>query len=400
MTTLLRFLCFTLALAAQNPLAMNSDPFSGAFQNDQMKLELTRKGAEYTGVILLGGQSLPVKARAAAGKLSGTFESGGQAYTFTATRTGTQISLTTDGTTHVLDKATAASAAPANPASPPIIGEWQSPSGLVRINSDGSATIGDKTHRWSLNGNTITFAGNGESIKIPFELAGNKWTWKFPDGQLELTRTTPGAPQAAVGNGIVGNWQGATGSMQLNLDGTATIAGVQYRYTQNANTLTLAGPDGTYMATVQLSGDNMTWLINGKTLSFQRAAGTWAVNGAATGAILPELIGKWCQMSTLNNATGVSSRSACFTLLADGSYQYAYESGATGQVNGGAYGTASDSSDSGTWTATADSITSRSKKTGVRTFRLEKRNHPKTGDPMLVLDGEAFTTAFQKAPWR
>jgi hypothetical protein len=392
-------LACTAVVFAQNPLAISADAFSGTFQNEQLKLDLSRKGNEYNGVILLGGQSLPVKAHATAGKLTGTFESGGQAYSFQATRNGTKLTLTTDGVTHVLDKAVAAPPT-ATPVTSPVVGQWQTPNGIVAINADGSAKIGEKTHRWTVEGNVITFAGNGESLKVPFDLAGDNWTWKFPDGRLALTRIAANAAAQSGGDGVVGAWQGPTGNMQINLDGSATIGGVQYRYTQAANQLTLAGPDGMFVATVQIAGDNMTWLINGKTLSFQRAANVWAVGGAATGGILPELVGKWCQMSTLNNSTGVSSRSACFTLLADGSFQFAGESGATGQVNGGAYGTASDSNDSGTWTATADSITSTSKKTGVRTFRLEKRNHPKTGDPMLVLDGAEFTTAYQKAPWR
>jgi hypothetical protein len=392
-------LACTAVVLAQNPLAISADAFSGTFQNEQLKLDLSRKGNEYNGVILLGGQSLPVKARATAGKLTGTFESGGQAYSFQATRNGTKLTLTTDGVTHVLDKAVAAPPT-ATPVTSPVVGQWQTPNGIVAINADGSARIGEKTHRWTVDGNVITFAGNGESLKVPFDLAGDNWTWKFPDGRLALTRIAANASVQSTGEGVVGTWQGPTGNMQINLDGSATIGGVQYRYTQAANQLTLAGPDGMFVATVEIAGDNMTWLINGKTLRFQRAANVWAVGGAATGGILPELVGKWCQMSTLNNSTGVSSRSACFTLLADGSFQFAGESGATGQVNGGAYGTASDSNDGGTWTATANSITSTSKKTGVRTFRLEKRNHPKTGDPMLVLDGAEFTTAYQKAPWR
>jgi len=380
-----------LAVTGQNPLAPNADLFSGSFQNEQMKLELSRTGQEYSGVIILGGQSLPVKAKADAGKLTGAFDSGGQSYTFQVTRAGSQLTLVTDGVTHVLEKATGAAPAKA----PAVVGDWQGQTGIVRINADGTATIGDKPHRWSIEGNTITLTGNGESIKVPFEMAGNNWTWKFPGGQLVLTRA------GTVDRGIAGSWQGPTGNVQMNLDGSATVGGVIYRYTQTADQLTLAGPDGTFIATVKLAGDNMTWVVNGKTLTFQRAATTWAVGGGtAAGGILPELVGKWCQATNLNNTTGSYARSACFTLLADGSFQFASEFGATGQVPAGTYGAASDGNDSGTWTATANTITSTSKKTGVRSFRLEKRNHPKTGDPMLLLDGEAYTTAYQKTPWR
>src|SRR6187549_1371903 len=166
-----------LALAAQNPLAMAADPFGGTFQNAEIKLDLSRTGQDYSGAILIGGQSLPVKAKAGAGKLAGTFESGGQSYTFQATRAGTQLTLTTDGTTHVLEKAMAA---PTPASTPAIVGDWQGPTGNVRINADGSAVVGDKPSRWSLEGNVITFAGNGESFKVPFELTGDTWTWKFP----------------------------------------------------------------------------------------------------------------------------------------------------------------------------------------------------------------------------
>jgi hypothetical protein len=152
------------------------------------------------------------------------------------------------------------------------------------------------------------------------------------------------------------------------------------------------------MAAVQQSGDSMTLLINGKTLSFQRAAATWAIGGA--GGILPELVGKWCQSSYLNNSAGTYGHSTCITLLADGSFQYASDSGSTGRTGGAAYGTAGAGNDSGTWTATSNTITSNSRQNGSRTFRLEKRNNAKTGDPMLVIDGAEFTTAYQKAPWR
>ncbi|CAN5568206.1 hypothetical protein BH18ACI3_BH18ACI3_19430 [soil metagenome] len=30
---------------------------------------------------------------------------------------------------------------------------------------------------------------------------------------------------------------------------------------------------------------------------------------------------------------------------------------------------------------------------------IEFRNHPKTGDPMIVVDGDAYVTAYQKRPW-
>jgi len=60
----------------------------------------------------------------------------------------------------------------------------------------------------------------------------------------------------------------------------------------------------------------------------------------------------------------------------------------------------SQSSDRGAWTATETSITARSAGGRITTYVLEKRNHPKNNDPMLVLDGQAFVTFYQKPPWR
>ncbi len=383
-----------VTLYAQNPLAVAADPFGGTFQNEQMKLELARKGQEYTGMILLGGQSLPVKAKATAGTLAGTFESQGQSYSFQAKRSGSQLTLTTDGATHVLDRAGTAVAAVAVTPPSVVVGEWRSPNSVVRVNADGTATIGAKSHRWTVDGNVITFSGDGEPIRLPFEMAGNTWTWKFPDRQLVLTRVVAGASPISTG-GILGQWQGPNGVAQFNPDGTATVGGLVYRYSQTGDQLTLQGADGTFTATVRIEAETMSWVVNGKTLGFQRATTT-----GAPGGIMVELVGKWCQATNLNNSSGSYSRSACITLLANGSFKYASDFGATGQVAGGAYGTSSDSNDAGTWTATPTSISSNSKKTGVRTFRLEKRNHAKTGDPMIVLDGAEFTTAFLKAPWR
>lgn len=385
----------SIALQAQNPLAIAADPFGGTYQNEQLKLELTRKGLEYTGVILLGGQSLPVKAKATAGTLAGTFESQGQTYSFQAKRSGSQLTLTTDGAAHVLERAGTVVAAVTPPApAPTVVGEWRGSNAIVHVNADGTATIGAKSHRWTLDGNVITFSGEGEPIRLPFDMVGNTWTWKFPDRQLVLTRVTAGNGDSVS---IVGQWQGPNGAAQFNSDGSATVGGLIYRYTQAGDQLTLQGADGTFVATLQMAGDTMGWVVNGRTLGFQRVAATVA---GTPGGIMPELVGKWCQATNLNNSSGTYSRSACITLLADGSFAYVSDFGATGQVAGGAYGTASDNNDTGTWTATPNSITSNSKKAGVRTFRLEKRNHPKTADPMLVLDGTEFTTAYQKPPWR
>ena len=108
-----------------------------------------------------------------------------------------------------------------------------------------------------------------------------------------------------------------------------------------------------------------------------------------------ELVGKWCYMANVTANDGGRSSNRCFTLYPDGRYEYYGETSSSGEYGS----TASQESDRGTWSATSDTITANSQTGGSQTFRLEKRNHPKTNDPMLVLDGEAYVTYGQKPPW-
>jgi hypothetical protein len=107
-------------------------------------------------------------------------------------------------------------------------------------------------------------------------------------------------------------------------------------------------------------------------------------------------VGKWCwiAVTTANQGAGESSR--CITLAGNGTYTRVGESDSH-NPNAGA---ASQSADSGTWTATETSLTTHSRSGKTNTYRLEKRNHPKNvRDPMIVLDGQAYVTAYSKPPW-
>lgn len=118
--------------------------------------------------------------------------------------------------------------------------------------------------------------------------------------------------------------------------------------------------------------------------------------GGAKGAVPAELAGQWVFFASFNaNNGGGSSRQKVLTLRADGGYTYVAENVST-NPNGAAWG---DQSDAGQWSSDGTSITFRSNGGGARTLSLEKRNHPKNKDPMLVIDGSAFVTATQRAPW-
>jgi hypothetical protein len=115
--------------------------------------------------------------------------------------------------------------------------------------------------------------------------------------------------------------------------------------------------------------------------------------GAASGA--KDIAGKWCYMSNITASNGGRISNRCFTLNPNGTYEYYGETS-----SGGQYGSsASQQSDRGTWTATATTLEANSVRQGRRTYRLEKKNHPKTKDPMLIIEGEAYVTYYQKASW-
>lgn len=117
---------------------------------------------------------------------------------------------------------------------------------------------------------------------------------------------------------------------------------------------------------------------------------------AGKGATPAELAGQWVFFANFNaNNGGGSSRQKQLTLRADGSYTYTAESVST-NPNGAAWG---DQNDAGRWSVDGARITFRSNTGESRTCSLEKRNHPKNRDPMLVIDGSSFVTATQRAPW-
>jgi hypothetical protein len=205
---------------------------------------------------------------------------------------------------------------------------------------------------------------------------------------------TPGnaAPAAKPGNssGIVGYWRNANGYARFNADGTGEIDGQRGRYEIHGNQLTLVGAAGPVTLPFQLQGNALTIIYNGVPVVLNRV-----LEERGPGSIRPELVGKWCWMSVTNAQQGARTSSRCFVLNPNGTYSYW---GGTDSYNpyGGATST---SSDSGTWTATETTITAHSTTSGTHTYTLQKRNHPKTGDPMLVIDGEAFVTYYKKAPW-
>jgi len=202
-------------------------------------------------------------------------------------------------------------------------------------------------------------------------------------------------------NPLVGRWLSDEDTVDIRDDGTLYLSGMKMSYKVEGDRITVTTDRGEMVFPFRMnSDDKFTVTIEGQERVYDRqkdgpgGGGGLRVSEGA-GANPRELAGKWCYMANVSGQGGGRMSNRCFTLREDGTYEYYAESSSSGPVASAA----SQESDSGTWTATATTITSHSSKTGTKTYKLERRNHPKNGDPMLVLDGDAYVTATKRPSW-
>lgn len=213
------------------------------------------------------------------------------------------------------------------------------------------------------------------------------------------------AAQEKPKNPLVGNWFCADEGtkVEVRANGTLTIDGAEFAYKIKNSVINIVGEDGAMAIPFQLDGDTLTVEVDGKEMVYARVkpgakspgpgSGASATAGRGEG-VMQALAGKWCYMSSLTGSNSYMS-SRCFILNANGTYEYSAES----STSGAAGSTAGQSYDSGRWTATTTTLTAYSNSQGKTVYPIELRNHPKTGDPMIVVDGDAYVTAYQKRPW-
>lgn len=233
-----------------------------------------------------------------------------------------------------------------------------------------------------------------QGAQFPFELRrdGTGFVLATAGEEYRLESAQPQTANPLARRTLAGTWKHATGTITFDAAGNGTSNGSAFRYRVEADALILTDDQATLRFTHVLEGDTLRLTgPTGAELVLTRST------GEAAAAPNVDLSGKWCYVANVN-ATGGGARATnqCFTLHANGRYEYYGETDSYGP-NGGA---TSQGSDAGTWTANATAITARSASGRVTTFQLERRNHPKTNDPMLVLNGQTFVTFHQKAPWR
>ena len=289
----------------------------------------------------------------------------------------------------------------------------------LALKADGTGTLNGQPFTYVVRGRNLLAESGGEAYLYTFSLEGDRLTISggvFGDAPVVFTRKgaaagvdAPGGggsggrerqggggrAAAAGGGGLVGRWRSSGGEIvQVRDDGTLVLHGNATRYTVRGDTMTISGDGFSIDVSFKLAGDTLTTEYEGRTTVYKRIAES-EDESAGGGATPRELVGKWCYQSNVNTGGGGRMSNLCFELRADGGYTYQGETSSSGPVAS----SASQDYDEGTWTATATTITAHSRSGRVTTYRLEKRNHPKTGDPMLLLDGDAFVTYYQRPPW-
>jgi len=260
-----------------------------------------------------------------------------------------------------------------------------------------------------LNGDALTLSGGDLDGAITFNRAGAE------KAGLSAKPETPAPNTAATGlAALAGTWTAQNEEISFSTDGKMIYNGTPLTCTVQGNLILVQAPAGTIQFQYTISGNHLTLTSdNLNAMYVRKAAGTGggtAAKGtaqqAAGGTIDASLVGKWSYVGTANNLSGTFSNEEYITLKADGTYEYYSETSGTAsgsnmygnQTYSG--GMASQSADRGTWRVNGNTIIANSQKNGVKVYQLQKRNHPKTGDPMIVLDGTAYVTYYQKAPWR
>jgi hypothetical protein len=259
-------------------------------------------------------------------------------------------------------------------------------------------------YQYTLNGNQLTVSGGDLDQAVTFTRAG---TGQQPTAQAPadppaadpLTANLPaaGTPMSgSVDKALLGAWSGNGELIDFKPDGKVVYLGNTFQYSASQGNITLSSQQGSASFQYKVQGNQLILSGNGQQVTY-----TKGMAAAGAKSVPQELVGKWCKMSSTSSSSGGSFSSQCIILNGDGTYSYNSESSRSVNTPTLAGGTSSQGGDQGTWWVQGDRIYYNSQTQGTGSYKLEKRNHPKNvGDPMIVLDGEAYVTATLKQPWR
>jgi hypothetical protein len=301
-----------------------------------------------------------------------------------------------------------------------IQGIWQNNSFgyqmTLMLNADGSGEFDGDAIKYTTQGSNlaITVVQQNQTNVYTYTLQGNSLTVSGGDLDQAVTFSRNGSTPQPVSantdtpsteNSILGVWSGNGETIEFNNQGQCLYLGQTYPYQLSSGHVTLQTAQGNLIMAYLVSGKQLSLTVNGQTINYSKGgsatSGSNVTPSPGGRRVAQELVGKWCYVNVNSTNSGGSSTEQCITLNADGSYEYYGESSRSVNTNSYAGGTNSQSSDRGTWTYDGTRIYySSSSGAGSGSYLLEKRNHPKNNDPMIVLDGTTYVTFYQKSPWR
>lgn len=293
----------------------------------------------------------------------------------------------------------------------------------LMLNADGSGEFDGEMIKYTSQANKLSLIQDGQTTVYTFVLQGNNLTLSGGDldGSIVFTKggtqntqpvqaqTQPNyqqqQPGSQTGNDVIGIWSGNGESVEFKSNGQCVYLGNTFQYQVSQGHVTLVTPQGNAMLAYSIKGNQLTLSANGQSFTYTKGAGNIGQAPAQNqtqpggGRVAPELVGKWCWTNVNSTNTGGSSSSECIVLNGNGTFEYAAERSMDTNTSSFYAGTSSQSSDRGTWWVQGDRIYYNSQTRGQGSYQLQKQNHPKTGDPMIVLDGEPYVTYFQKPRW-
>lgn len=299
-----------------------------------------------------------------------------------------------------------------------LVGAWQnSDMGfqmVLLLNPDGTGEFDGEMIRYSTQGNQLLVSQQGITNKYNYTIQGAKLTLSGGDldSPLSFTRVgsnesqpapvTTTAPAAGGSNAaLLGPWSASGETIDFKPNGQCIYMGQNFGYQISGNTLTLITSQGNVNMNYSLQGNQLTLMANGKSVVFTKGQSGGGAGQQSPGGqrVAQELVGKWCYVNVNSTNTGGSTSEECIELNADGTYVYYSERSMSTNTDAFWAGTNSTSNDQGTWSYDGQRIYYNSQTRGQGSYELVKQNHPRNNDPMIVLDGKAFATHYQKSPW-
>ena len=159
----------------------------------------------------------------------------------------------------------------------------------MQLNPDGTGLLGAAPLRWALEGDALVLHVNGGRVRYDL-LKLDDAELRVSGGDLPQPVTfTLAAPRGGAGAGagakpdsVVGKWNSDDGPVELNADGTGSLAGAPFKYRVEGDVIVLTSQDGqTARIPFRLEGDRVIVTVEGERGVLTRAGGA---GGARDGA--------------------------------------------------------------------------------------------------------------------